>query len=188
MKLGLLCGLLFIALGDGSGSSCQMDMYTHSKDLCDSFKEKKSLQLKYSTGDEVSCGDKIELAVSDEEPVLVRYQGEEKAKYYTLLMVDPDAPSAESPSSRYWLHWLVTNIDGEDLLHSESETIAGYHKPSPPPGTGVHRYQFFLFGHNDKLEVSNPVNERGCFCVIGFVERYHLGDPVAATQFLTKND
>jgi hypothetical protein len=41
-------------------------------------------------------------------------------KRYTLLMVDPDAPSPDNPAMREWLHWIVTNIPGG--LHSS----AGY--------------------------------------------------------------
>ena len=32
---------------------------------------------------------------------------------YTLMMVDPDAPSPQRPTIRSFLHWLVTNIPGE---------------------------------------------------------------------------
>ncbi|KAH7351567.1 hypothetical protein KP509_19G003400 [Ceratopteris richardii] len=29
---------------------------------------------------------------------------------YTLVMVDPDAPSPSEPASREWVHWIVTDI------------------------------------------------------------------------------
>uniref|UniRef100_A0A8P4G747 Uncharacterized protein n=1 Tax=Dicentrarchus labrax TaxID=13489 RepID=A0A8P4G747_DICLA len=31
-------------------------------------------------------------------------------KLYVLVMVDPDAPSHTKPTSAYWRHWLVVNI------------------------------------------------------------------------------
>lgn len=46
---------------------------------------------------------------------------------WTLLMVDPDAPSPESPTARNFLHWLVVNIPGstapnQGTHHSEYVT------------------------------------------------------------------
>ena len=32
---------------------------------------------------------------------------------YTILMVDPDAPTPKDPAFRCYLHWLVVNIPGE---------------------------------------------------------------------------
>jgi protein FLOWERING LOCUS T len=34
------------------------------------------------------------------------------AEKYTLVMVDPDAPSPSNPTLRNILHWLVTDIPG----------------------------------------------------------------------------
>ena len=34
---------------------------------------------------------------------------------YTILMVDPDAPTAKAAKCRYWLHWAVTDVDGRHL-------------------------------------------------------------------------
>jgi phosphatidylethanolamine-binding protein (PEBP) family uncharacterized protein len=45
----------------------------------------------------------------------VEYAGA-AGKRYTLLMVDPDAPSPDNPAMREWLHWIVTNIPGALLL------------------------------------------------------------------------
>lgn len=33
--------------------------------------------------------------------------------FYTLIMVDPDAPSPDSPTMAQWIHWIVANIPGE---------------------------------------------------------------------------
>ena len=32
---------------------------------------------------------------------------------YSTAMVDPDAPSRENPRAAQWLHWILTNVDGE---------------------------------------------------------------------------
>lgn len=39
-----------------------------------------------------------------------------KDLFYTIMMVDPDAPSPGKPSSRSWLHWLIADIPGEELI------------------------------------------------------------------------
>ena len=51
----------------------------------------------------------IELMQMQEEPEIA-IKGSEAT--FTLLMVDPDAPSPHAPKFRNWLHYLVTNIPG----------------------------------------------------------------------------
>nr|XP_046243089.1 phosphatidylethanolamine-binding protein 4 isoform X2 [Scatophagus argus] len=34
----------------------------------------------------------------------------QKGRMYVLVMVDPDAPRRNSPTSAYWRHWLVVDI------------------------------------------------------------------------------
>jgi phosphatidylethanolamine-binding protein (PEBP) family uncharacterized protein len=60
----------------------------------------------------------------------------------TLVMIDPDAPVAKAKGTQM-LHWLVTNLDSDndDL---ESNTVVPYKGPAPPPGSGPHRYIFYL--------------------------------------------
>ncbi|XDV48433.1 hypothetical protein PO909_017844 [Leuciscus waleckii] len=55
----------------------------------------------------------VQLPGADEDivypkaPVFVYPKQEKK---YTLLMVDPDAPSRKKPSRAYWRHWLLVDI------------------------------------------------------------------------------
>jgi phosphatidylethanolamine-binding protein (PEBP) family uncharacterized protein len=60
---------------------------------------------------------------------------------YTLIAWDPDAPQAS------WLHWLVVNIPGGSAYVSgpQGSTLVPWAPPTPPPGTGTHRYIFGLF-------------------------------------------
>ena len=37
-------------------------------------------------------------------------------------MIDPDAPSAENPKCRCWLHMLLSNVKGGDLQNGISAT------------------------------------------------------------------
>ncbi|ESO03680.1 hypothetical protein HELRODRAFT_80236, partial [Helobdella robusta] len=73
---------------------------------------------------------------------------------YILVMVDPDAPSANRPSKRFWRHWLLELLSGSMLTGS---VLTAYQGPMPPERSGLHRYQFFLFRQpstfKDRFEV-----------------------------------
>ena len=64
--------------------------------------------------------------------------GGEEGGLYTLMLIDPDAPSRADPKWRHWLHWLVVNIPGCRV--AEGEQLFGYVGSGPPPDTGLHRY------------------------------------------------
>ncbi len=42
--------------------------------------------------------------------------------FYTLIMSDPDAPSRKEPSIAEVLHWLVVNVQGNDLSTGQIKT------------------------------------------------------------------
>ncbi|XP_036000356.1 phosphatidylethanolamine-binding protein 4 [Fundulus heteroclitus] len=113
-----------------------------------------------------------------------------KEKMYVLVMVDPDAPRRSQHAS-YWRHWLVVNIKGSSLEKGEMRgiTLTDYHPPTPPQKTGFHRYQFMLFEQPPHTEISLAEQEssRGKWDLHAFIARLHLGEPVAALQFLTQN-
>lgn len=67
---------------------------------------------------------------------------DEELKYYTLALIDPDAPTPADPSSRSWLHWLVVNIPGSEIEYGQ--TLSRYVGAFPPSGQGPHRYFFLL--------------------------------------------
>ncbi|XP_075221506.1 uncharacterized protein LOC142324552 isoform X3 [Lycorma delicatula] len=54
-------------------------------------------------------------------------------KYYSVMMIDPDAPTIEHPIHRHWLHWLVVNSKG-DKVH-KGDIVAEYVGPCPQRGT-----------------------------------------------------
>lgn len=66
---------------------------------------------------------------------------------YTLLMVDPDAPSRAEPKRRSFKHWAVVNIPGKDV--AKGDCVAEYIGAGPPNGTGLHRYVFLVYKQND---------------------------------------
>lgn len=63
-------------------------------------------------------------------------------KYYTVLMVDPDAPSATNPTNKHWLHWMVIN---------NNETVIDFQPSSPPKNSGKHRYYIYLLEQQSKI-------------------------------------
>lgn len=87
-----------------------------------------NITVKYNNKS-IKCNEKLEKSVTQIRPT-VTYKSSSKS-LYTLLMFDPDAPSPKNPINRDWLHWLVIN---------NSETINEYYPPTPPSGSGPHRY------------------------------------------------
>jgi phosphatidylethanolamine-binding protein (PEBP) family uncharacterized protein len=52
------------------------------------------------------------------QPLHVHWLAQKDA-YYTLLMVDPDAPCRKQPDNREWLHWMVVNIPNLNISEGE---------------------------------------------------------------------
>ena len=61
----------------------------------------------------------------------------------SLVMYDPDA------SIPQWLHYLVINIPNGDI--SKGYVVRPYARPTPPVGSGTHRYIF------EQLEQTEPL-------------------------------
>nr|GMC70744.1 protein HEADING DATE 3A [Ipomoea batatas]GME19126.1 protein HEADING DATE 3A [Ipomoea batatas] len=109
----------------------------------------------------------------------VEVGGHDLRTFYTLVMVDPDAPSPSNPSLREYLHWLVTDIPattGVDFGHE----IVCYE--SPQPSMGIHRFVFVLFQQLGRQTVYAP-GWRQNFNTRDFAELYNLGSPIAAVYF-----
>lgn len=85
---------------------------------------------------------------------------------YTLMVWDPDAP----PTARAYLHWLVTNIAGD--TPTKGTTLMPWAPPTPPAGTGTHRYIFGLF--QQTYELSVRVVDRPLFNPKRFAELHGL--------------
>lgn len=60
---------------------------------------------------------------------------EESQATYTLMMIDPDAPTPDDPKFAFWRHWVVTGLRP---LSGDSSVVAAtkfpateYHPPGP---------------------------------------------------------
>ncbi|KAK9159470.1 hypothetical protein Syun_005811 [Stephania yunnanensis] len=109
----------------------------------------------------------------------VEIGGDDLRTFYTLVMVDPDAPSPSDPSLREYLHWLVTDIPATTGATFGQEAVC---YENPRPTVGIHRFVFVLFRQLGRQTVFAP-GWRQNFNTREFAELYNLGSPVAAVYF-----
>ncbi|PFX31047.1 protein D2-like [Stylophora pistillata] len=138
---------------------------------------------------ETSCGKEVELKTFSDSPPRVRYSQAVSAKKYLIAMIDPDAPSRESHSCRSWLHWIVGNIKGKNLEHGDimGDTFTGYNPPTPPSGSGPHRYYLYVFEQKHPLDIEAEVVKRCQFSIDDYKQNNDL-TPVAMNMFQTVNN
>ncbi|XP_029127943.1 protein HEADING DATE 3A isoform X2 [Cajanus cajan] len=78
-------------------------------DVLEPFASSVSMRVVYNNNKDVM--NSAELKPSQIiNPPRVEVGGNDLRTLYTLVMVDPDAPSPSDPNMREYLHWLVTNI------------------------------------------------------------------------------
>ncbi|ARF09194.1 phosphatidylethanolamine-binding protein [Catovirus CTV1] len=92
----------------------------------------------------------------------------EKEKKYTLILVDQDAPSHINPIFKYYLHWIIINIDDS----GKRNEIVPHESPNPPKNSGIYRYNFMLYEQNNIIDSNNVLlfinNRRTKFSPIQF--------------------
>lgn len=131
---------------------------------------------------------------------LVRWNGADATKLYTLVMLDfdgnakgswpdPVAPGENAPVR----HWIVGNLPGDILrkgyLESASESgidktsvLQPYRAPHIPMVSD--RYGIYLFEQTKRIEfaaVTGPITN---FDYSTFLDTYHLADPRASNFFV----
>ena len=93
---------------------------------------------------------------------------------YLIVCWDPDVKEGKS-----FLHWLVINCSGTD--NSDGTVIASWYPPSPPPGTGEHRYIVGLMRQEGNLQMEE-ITDRKNFNPMNFAQKHKLS-PVAYRGF-----
>ena len=63
---------------------------------------------------------------------------------YTLLLVDPDAPTPDDPKFAYWRHWVVSGLTPSSKS-SSGQALTQYLAPGPKDESKPHRYLFLVF-------------------------------------------
>lgn len=149
------------------------------------------VEINYSNGVKVEMGKEL-TPTQVKDPPAVKWAAKE-SEYYTLAMVDPDAPSRENPKFREWHHWLVGNIQGGDM--KKSEVLSDYIGSGPPKGTGLHRYVILVYKQPEKLNFAkvdklpkNSGEKRGKFSISKFATQFKLGSPVAGNFYQAQYD
>ncbi|KAI4316033.1 hypothetical protein L6164_024051 [Bauhinia variegata] len=147
-------------------------------DVLDPFTRSINLTVTYRGNREVTNGCEFKPSQVVNQP-RVDVGGDDMRTFFTLVMVDPDAPSPSDPSLRDYLHWLVTDIPGTTGAHYGQEIVC---YENPRPSLGIHRYVFVLFRQLGRQTVYAP-GWRQNFNTRDFAELYNLGSPVAAVYF-----
>ncbi|XP_013195712.2 protein D2-like [Amyelois transitella] len=149
------------------------------------------LDVQYTSGVRVEIGKELTPTQVKDKPV-VKWAAKE-SEYYTLAMVDPDAPSRENPKFREWHHWLVGNILANNL--EKGEVLSDYIGSGPPKGTGLHRYVYLLYKQPEKCNFSkipklpnNSGDKRGKFSISKFAQQFKLGVPIAGNFYVAQYD
>ncbi|XP_075605841.1 large ribosomal subunit protein mL38-like [Balearica regulorum gibbericeps] len=114
-----------------------------------------TLRVEYSQEDEdlvpVYDGNMVTPSEASSPPA-VSYEADE-GSLWTLWLTNPDGHLRDANSE--YLHWLVTNIPGNDI--KSGKEICHYVPPFPAMGTGCHRFVFLLFKQDCPIDFSEDV-------------------------------
>ncbi|XP_043855741.1 39S ribosomal protein L38, mitochondrial [Dromiciops gliroides] len=91
-------------------------------------------------------------------PPEVTYEAEE-GSLWTLLLTNLDGHLQEQDAE--YIHWLVTNIPGNDV--SAGQELCHYLPPFPSRGTGFHRFAFLLFKQHKPIDFSDDARPTPCY-------------------------
>ncbi|OAQ77961.1 phosphatidylethanolamine-binding protein [Purpureocillium lilacinum] len=103
---------------------------------------------------------------------------------YTLMLVDPDAPTPEDPKFAFWRHWVLPGLQplaGVDGVVAQTKpAVTDYLGPGPKDSSNPHRYLFLLFREPDGLDLTeadvggHEFPQRRSFDAPAFVEQHKL--------------
>ncbi|OJA13778.1 hypothetical protein AZE42_07453 [Rhizopogon vesiculosus] len=107
-------------------------------------------------------------------------------QFYTIVMVDPDAPTRENQTYAAYRHWLATGVKPprhiNDFAEFTQADTTPYLSPNPPAGSGSHRYTLLLYrepSHSfvipvGAIEYGSDFNSRRNWNATAFAEKYDL--------------
>uniref|UniRef100_A0A146KTY3 Protein D1 n=1 Tax=Lygus hesperus TaxID=30085 RepID=A0A146KTY3_LYGHE len=124
-----------------------------------------------------------------QHPPNVVFPNAKDNKKYMILMLDPDAPN--HPEGVFYFHWAVANIPGKNLKSggdvSKGTTLLSYAGPTPPKGSGQHRYVFLVYEQDTQQGIMEKPEKRAHFDLGRWInplaKRHPLTGPVAGSQF-----
>ncbi|KAK8787113.1 hypothetical protein V5799_023114 [Amblyomma americanum] len=101
------------------------------------------LYVYYKRGVSVALGNTLSVSNTTRQPEDVSFNAAPD-NYYTLTLVDLDAPSRSHPSQRSYRQWLVVNVPSTmNLL--DGTVVTEYIGPRPAHDTGPHRLVFLVY-------------------------------------------
>lgn len=83
---------------------------------------------------------------------------------YLVVCLDMDPPFVTAPFLGPALHWIQSgfkHVLGSQTMVTDQPFIVDYAGPGPPPGSGPHRYAFFLYLQPDDFEVKSHAPPNG---------------------------
>ncbi|QRV77908.1 phosphatidylethanolamine-binding protein (PEBP) family [Ceratobasidium sp. AG-Ba] len=118
-----------------------------------------------------------------------------KSGPYVVALIDPDAPSRAKPTFGQVRHLLAANltvagtrskyVHNSFLLNNSTPAVNDYLTPTPPAGSGPHRYVALLYTQPRHFDISFlNVSDILNFNISSFAHRARLGEPLAGT-FMT---
>jgi len=138
------------------------------------------------------------------QPLSITWPGMSDDHFYTIIMIDPDMPSRDTPVEKKTqvLHWLMVNIPGNGV---GGRQLAPYIGSGPPPGTGIHRYTFLVFDEGteakdysavipmDLVQIGrrvhwNLADQGKIWTYRGFLDWADLGQPLAGNFYVAQWD
>ncbi|XP_039143519.1 protein RICE FLOWERING LOCUS T 1-like [Dioscorea cayenensis subsp. rotundata] len=109
----------------------------------------------------------------------VQVGGDDLRIFYTLIMIDPDAPNPSNPSLREYLHWMVTDIPATTDASFGTEVVC---YESPRPVAGIHRILLVLYRQLGRDTVLAPAIRHN-FSTRSFSQNNNLGSPANVAYF-----
>ncbi|KAM7266517.1 hypothetical protein ACFE04_004414 [Oxalis oulophora] len=149
-------------------------------EIVDIFNPSVKMIVTYNTNKQVSNGHELMPCVISSKP-RVDIGGDDMRLAFTLIMIDPDAPSPSDPYLKEHLHWMVTDIPGTTDVTFGKEIVS---YETPKPVVGIHRYVFILFKQTrGRQTVKSLPSTRDHFNTRNFALQNGLGLPVAVVYF-----
>jgi phosphatidylethanolamine-binding protein len=113
------------------------------------------LPMTYANDVKPMLGSSITPQSAGEAPRYTMPPGLPADSLYTIVGLDPDAPSRRKPSSRSFIHQMQVNVPASAAdVATAGTTHVAYYPPCPPQGSGKHRYVFFLYHQTSAVDVS----------------------------------
>ncbi|KHN70911.1 26 kDa secreted antigen [Toxocara canis] len=145
----------------------------------------RRVSVTFANNVQVNCGNTLTTAQVANQPT-VTWEAQPNDRY-TLIMVDPDFPSAANRQQGQRLHWWVINIPGNNI--AGGTTLAAFQPSTPAANTGVHRYVFLVY--RQPAVINSPLlnnlvvqdSERPGFGTTAFATQFNLGSPYAGNFY-----